>query len=69
MAIENSHCDCGEKITVRSGDDAKTKLRADGKQVVYTDDVEIKKRRQYDIFRCRACLKPISTSCPAAAYG
>lgn len=66
--IENTECNCGEKITVRSGADAKMKGRKDGKQVVYTRDQDKPGQTEYDIFRCESCGKPISETCKAAAY-
>jgi len=57
------------KVTVRTGDDARTKGRRDGKQVVYTGDENRYPGREYDIFRCDGCGKPIAESCSLAAYG
>ena len=69
MAIENTECSCGEKVTVRTGSDAKTMERKDGKQVVYTGDENKYSNKEYDIFRCQGCGKPINETCKAAAYG
>ena len=69
MAIQKTNCSCGVKVTVLSGDDAKGKNRADGKQVVYTDDEMKPVGWSYDIFRCKGCGEPISETCKEAAYG
>lgn len=68
MTIKNTQCKCGEKVTVRSGADAKTKTRKDGKQVVYTGDENIYPGQEYDIFRCRNCRQPINETCSEAEY-
>lgn len=69
MAIIKTACLCGVKVTVLSGDDTDGRNRADGKQVVYTDDEIRPIGWSYDIFRCRGCMEPISKTCKEAAYG
>ena len=68
MSIIKTECICGEKVTVRTGLDAKTKGRKDGKQVVYTGDEHRYQNKEYDIFRCQGCNQPINETCEAAAY-
>lgn len=69
MAIIETACQCGEKVTVRTGADCKTPWRADKKQVVYTGDENRYGEREYDIFRCIKCLMLIENTCKEAAYG
>lgn len=69
MTILKTMCTCGEKVTVRTGDDAKTRGRKYQKQVVYTGDERMYGEKEYDIFRCRGCGEPINETCKAAEYG
>ena len=68
MAIIDTNCTCGEKVTVLSGKDTHSRLRKDGKQVVYTGEPRTKDGKIYDIFRCRSCTQMISKTVPAASY-
>jgi hypothetical protein len=68
VGIINTQCNCGVKVTVRTGDDAKTVGRKDGKQVVYTNDERRYGTREYDIFRCEKCHEPIHETCAEAAF-
>jgi len=65
MAIIKSACSCGEKVTVRTGNDAKT--RGTKNQVVYTGEEDKYAPLTYDIWRCRKCLKLIRETCSEAA--
>lgn len=65
MAIIESACSCGEKVTVRTGKDAKT--RGAKNQVVYTGEENKYAPSEYDIWRCRGCLKQIRETCSEAA--
>ncbi|CCU70906.1 hypothetical protein TOL_0467 [Thalassolituus oleivorans MIL-1] len=68
MAIINTECKCGKKITVRTNADSKGTFRKDRKQVIYTDQPLTDDGREYDIFRCESCSEPIAQSCADAAY-
>lgn len=68
MAIIEDKCSCGQDVIVRTGEDAKYHSRADGKQVIYPDELTYENDGcEYDIFRCRKCEEPIHLTCKAAA--
>lgn len=70
MAIINDACSCGQAVIVRTGDDSRVFNRADGKQVIYPDELTVNGTgAECNIFRCRSCGEPISETCKAAAYG
>ena len=68
MAVIKTSCACGVEVTVRTDQDARTNGRKDGKQVVYTGKELMHSPKEYDIFRCSGCGKPISETCKEAAY-
>lgn len=67
--IINDECSCGVKVIVRTGADSRARTRRDGKQVIYADELTYEnKGSEYDIFRCRGCMKPIDETCKSAAH-
>ncbi len=68
MAIIETSCSCGEKVTVLTGTDSSNRLRRDGKRVIYTNGSSYSADVVYDVFRCRRCLNLIAETCSEAAY-
>lgn len=62
MPVIQTACSCGKAVEVRTGADADPNYRKDGKQAVYPGE------SGYSIFRCRACLQPLSETCAEFAY-
>ena len=64
MTIVQSKCSCGTPVEVRSGTDAISSMRTDGKQAVYPEDP----KKNYSIFRCKNCMQPASETVPGYQY-
>lgn len=62
MAIIHTNCTCGKAVEIRTGSDANSNYRKDGKQAVYPCE------GGYCIFRCSQCLEPLHQTVPAFAH-
>lgn len=65
--VVDSQCSCGTLVKIdrdANNGGVRRTCRSDGKRIFYADE----KDTGYCIFRCRKCGKPISESCPEAAY-
>ncbi|WP_138581916.1 hypothetical protein [Pseudoalteromonas sp. S2755] len=67
MAIINSACTCGRKITVATGADSMSNHRKDGKQAYYPEHLP-SVEYNYSIFRCESCGKPASETVKGYEY-
>jgi hypothetical protein len=67
MSVIKTECECGVKITIKTGNDSKSDFRSDGRQFTYTDDPNRHNDSEYCIFRCEGCEEVIDKSCKQAA--
>ncbi len=68
MALIDSICTCGRRITVATGQHATNRLRPDGKQAYYPELLPTPENN-YSIFRCETCGEVASQTVKGFEYG
>lgn len=62
MPVIQAKCSCGQPVEIRTGRDADSRYRCDGKQAVYPGE------KGYSIFRCCSCLECLDETVAEFAY-